>query len=118
MTGNFETGKPTEAQIAALVELVRYLRGKYGDLTVIGHKDVMPTACPGRNFPWAELRKRLEGTNMADKWKKDLMSDLMAARLVNDYSDPDEPAPKWWVAAVVLNLYSRMFEELKKREGK
>lgn len=60
----------------------------------------------------------LEGKPMADKWKKDLMSDLMAARLVNDYSDPDEPAPKWWIAAVVLNLYSRMFEELKKREGK
>lgn len=118
LTGDFTKHPPAEQQMLALVELIKYLRGKYGNLSVIGHKDVMATACPGHMFAWTELHKRLEGTNMADKWKKDLMSGLMAARLVNDYSDPDEPAPKWWIAAVVLNLYSRMFEELKKREGK
>lgn len=61
LTGNFETGKPTAAQMESLVWLLRdYLFPKYGQLQVMGHKDVMATACPGRNFPWAELRKRLE----------------------------------------------------------
>ena len=61
LTGNFETGKPTTAQMDSLVWLLtQYLEPKYGKLQVIGHKDVMATACPGRNFPWAELRERLE----------------------------------------------------------
>ena len=28
-------------------------------LEVVGHSDVGATACPGRQFPWAELRRRL-----------------------------------------------------------
>lgn len=61
LTGNFEYDKPTEAQLDSLVWLItQYLEPKYGKLQVIGHKDVMATACPGRNFPWDELRKRLE----------------------------------------------------------
>ena len=61
LTGNFEYDKPTEAQLDSLVWLItQYLEPKYGKLQVIGHKDVMATACPGRNFPWEELRKRLE----------------------------------------------------------
>ena len=28
-------------------------------LAVVGHSDVGATACPGRQFPWAELRRRL-----------------------------------------------------------
>jgi len=70
LTGNFETGKPTAAQIESLVWLLKdYLQPKYGQLTVIGHKDVMATACPGRNFPWEELRERLEDDEMAVETK-------------------------------------------------
>lgn len=87
LTGNFETGRPTEAQIASLAELVRYLRSKYGDLSVIGHKDVMATACPGKNFPWAELRERLEDGEVIYKtindvpdWGKPLVQKLIARK--------------------------------------
>ena len=103
LTGNFETGQPTEAQIAALVELVRYLRGKYGDLAVIGHKDVMPTACPGKNFPWAELNKRLEGTTV-EEWKLDIVAKAKQAGLITDDHNPNETASKWFVLAMGLNL--------------
>jgi N-acetyl-anhydromuramyl-L-alanine amidase AmpD len=85
LTGNFETGKPTAAQIESLVWLLKdYLQPKYGPLTVIGHKDVMATACPGRNFPWDELRKRLEDDDMIYKtlndvpdWGKPLVKKLI-----------------------------------------
>ncbi len=60
LTGNFETGKPTAAQMDSLASLIKDLRSRYGNLAVIGHKDVMATACPGRNFPWADLKRRLE----------------------------------------------------------
>lgn len=85
LTGNFEYDKPTEAQMDSLVWLItQYLEPKYGKLQVIGHKDVMATACPGRNFPWAELRERLEDDEMTYKtfndvpdWGKPLVKKLM-----------------------------------------
>ena len=85
LAGNFEAGKPTPAQMDALVWLLRdYLMPKYGKLSVIGHRDVMQTACPGRNFPWAELRERLEDDEMVYKtindvpdWGKQLVKKLM-----------------------------------------
>ena len=73
LTGNFEYDKPTEAQLDSLVWLItQYLEPKYGKLQVMGHKDVMATACPGRNFPWAELRARLEDDEMIYKTVNDV----------------------------------------------
>lgn len=108
LTGNFETGKPTEAQLNSLVELIKYLRSKYGDLDVMGHRNVAATACPGKNFPWMELKKRLEGNPLTEDWKKNLMSDAMASGLVSEYHDPDQPAPKWFVVAMLLNLKKQL----------
>lgn len=103
LTGNFEIGAPATAQVVALVELIKDLRNRYGNLTVIGHKDVMATACPGRNFPWDELRKRLEGTQVADQWKLDIIAKAKAAELITVDHDPDAPASKWFVLQVILN---------------
>lgn len=103
LIGRFEQYAPNESQIAALVELIRDLEARYGDLKIIGHRDVMPTACPGRLFPWAELNKRLEGKIVED-WKLEIMKEAEGKKLVTlgDHK-PDEPAPKWFVLAVVLN---------------
>lgn len=109
LTGNFETGKPTAAQMDSLVWLLKsYLFPKYGQLNVIGHKDVMATACPGRNFPWSDLKKRLEGKPMPEVpvWKTNIMKDAEKAGLIDPKAGhaPDEPATKWFVLAVCLNL--------------
>jgi N-acetylmuramoyl-L-alanine amidase len=73
LTGNFEYDKPTEAQLDSLVWLItQYLEPKYGKLQVMGHKDVMATACPGKNFPWEELRARLEDDEMIYKTLNDV----------------------------------------------
>ncbi len=102
LTGNFETGKPTAAQMDSLVWLLKeYLFPRYGAKPVIGHKDVMATACPGRNFPWAELRKRLEEAEM---WKGKIIDDALAAGLITERHKPDETATKWFVLAVMLNF--------------
>lgn len=50
--GNFEIAKPTDAQIESLSYLVGWVAEKY-DLEctadhIIGHRDLMSTACPGR----------------------------------------------------------------------
>lgn len=52
--GNFEIGEPTPAQIESLALLLANLCTDY-DLpidreTIVGHRELMPTACPGRNL--------------------------------------------------------------------
>ena len=58
LCGNFEFVKPTVAQIESAAYLIGWLCEKYGltpnDETVVGHRDLMPTACPGY-FAYEEL---------------------------------------------------------------
>ena len=53
--GNFETETMGEAQKNAGAELVEYLKKKYSINTVVRHKDLAATACPGKNFPFEEI---------------------------------------------------------------
>jgi len=85
LTGNFEIGAPATAQITALASLIKDLRGRYGNLAVIGHRDVMATACPGRNFPWAELRARLEDDDeMAVETKIKVNGQVLTGYILKD----------------------------------
>lgn len=54
--GNFENEKMPYAQIKAGKELVSYLKGVYPDAEVKRHKDFYATACPGKNFPFKEIK--------------------------------------------------------------
>lgn len=63
LTGNFEKRVPTTAQMDALVWLVGDIRHRLGQqITVVRHRDVAATACPGRLFPWDGLMEKLSGT--------------------------------------------------------
>ncbi len=69
--GNFETDVMSDAQKNAIIELVNYLKGKYGISKVIRHKDVNATACPGKNYPFneivnAKVTKPVENTTKVD----------------------------------------------------
>lgn len=52
--GNFEIAEPTDAQIESLAMLLANVCHDYGlpidEDHVIGHRDLMPTACPGTNL--------------------------------------------------------------------
>lgn len=52
--GNFNLAEPTEAQINALPMLIADICDAYGliasDSVVMGHRDLMATACPGDNL--------------------------------------------------------------------
>lgn len=108
LIGNFEMGHPTDKQMASLAWLIKDIWLRYPGISVIGHKDVQATACPGRNFPWDELRKRLEEKQMSEvpAWKTNIMKDAEKAGLIDPKAGhkPDEPATKWSVLAVCLNL--------------
>ena len=55
--GNFENETMTAVQLKAGKELVSYLKGLYPDAEVKRHKDFQSTACPGKNFPFEDIRK-------------------------------------------------------------
>jgi len=63
LVGDFTRRQPTSAQMDSLVALVDELRRYYRIPPdhIIRHRDVSGkrTACPGNDFPWAELRRRL-----------------------------------------------------------
>ena len=44
-----------KAQLEAGKELVAYLKDKYKITKVVGHRDLMATSCPGKNFPFDEI---------------------------------------------------------------
>ena len=62
LVGNFEEGdKPTKRQIKSLIRVVNYLSQKY-DIplsSIVMHKEVHDTACPGKNFPYKKLMDSL-----------------------------------------------------------
>ena len=50
LSGNFEIEKPTDNQLKSLSELLQHLKQKYGNVQVVGHRDLNATACPGKNL--------------------------------------------------------------------
>jgi N-acetyl-anhydromuramyl-L-alanine amidase AmpD len=61
LVGNFDVTHPSEAQMASLARLVKFLMARY-DIPrsrIYGHGQLKPTDCPGRNFNYNDLWRRL-----------------------------------------------------------
>jgi hypothetical protein len=58
LVGNFEQTYPTRRQRQSLIKLVRFLQQRYNVPTnqIRGHRDIEPTACPGKNFSMSRLK--------------------------------------------------------------
>lgn len=98
--GNFQTDIMPDAQKFALADLVSWLRFVYPEAKVVGHKEMMATSCPGQNYPLEELK---EEKKMVEAWKQTIIDEALQKGLITEPHEPDEPAPKWFVLAVVLN---------------
>lgn len=84
LTGNFETGVPTNAQLESLAQLIKDVWTRYPGISVIGHKDVQSTACPGRLFPWDKLKLRLEDDEMATEAKIKVNGQVLIGYILSD----------------------------------
>lgn len=92
--GNFENETMSNVQKNSLIELVSYIKGKYGISKVQRHKDVGSTACPGRNYPFDEIAtaktsSQNTSTNVCDgnpiiKSIQTKLNDLYKVNLVAD----------------------------------
>lgn len=101
--GNFsELTQMPAAQYNAGVALIREALRMYGDLEILGHKDVYPTSCPGSYFPLTKMKaitlkgKEEEEVNRYEKLSdipndfgfRDVIETLMNAKIINgDGSD-------------------------------
>ncbi|RXI73901.1 peptidoglycan recognition protein family protein [Clostridium tetani] len=54
--GNYMVEHMPLAQKNSLIELIKYLCGKYGIKEIYGHGELNSTNCPGRNYPIDEIR--------------------------------------------------------------
>ena len=56
LTGNFETQEPTSAQLETLRVLLNSMKRRYPGATIVGHRDLTTTLCPGRNLmAWLKM---------------------------------------------------------------
>lgn len=66
--GNYETEKTMpNAQKKAIKELLTYLKGKYPNAGIKGHKEVGATGCPGRYYPFDEMKNHWIKNESEDK---------------------------------------------------
>lgn len=65
--GNFETEHMSGEQREAGAELVADIVSRFPGISVVCHRDVNATACPGRNFPAEEIK---EGYMSYQKFKE------------------------------------------------
>lgn len=87
--GNFETEAMGQRQFDAGVELLSDIRERYPDLTVYGHRDLNATACPGRNFPMAELKEESEMAKLTQEefnTMANIWLQTLASRTPGDWS--------------------------------
>ncbi len=54
--GDFERESMPPQQWRAILELVRELKKTYPQARVVGHRDLMATACPGKYYPLQEIK--------------------------------------------------------------
>ncbi|MEN6326015.1 MAG: peptidoglycan recognition family protein [Syntrophomonas sp.] len=116
LAGDFMAAAPTDSQIRALLELIVWLKDYYpvhsgSALDVKLHREVAATECPGILFPWEQIKPAMVGPVVKDKggstvedWKSKIMIQAKEAGLIRDDHDPDDPAPKWFVLAVALQV--------------
>lgn len=63
--GNYMKETMPTAQYNAGIDLIKYLRGKYGNLPIYGHKELLATECPGSKFPLADFKNLKENEEKA-----------------------------------------------------
>ncbi len=109
-------GDLTEAQYQASLWLHKHLVKKHNisvdNNHIIGHfniDSVNRPNCPGPKFPWTRLFSDLKGSEEVPEWKQKIMDRAHSLGLIDkSLHKPDETASKWFVLAVILNLYDKL----------
>lgn len=75
--GNFENDKMSAAQINAGIKIVEFLMEKFPNATLVRHCDLGATLCPGKNFPFEEIKRgHSKKEEKAEKTKLESANDI------------------------------------------
>lgn len=87
---NHDTVMPT-AQYNALLKLVEWLKGKFPNAQIIGHKELFNTACPGQYFPLDEI-KNMQSLEMPN------LDITQSIKILNEHNIIKDP--RYWLENV------------------
>ena len=87
--GNFEEETMPAIQQQAIVQLIAYLKGKYGTLEITRHRDHDATACPGKNYPFDAIVAGIVADGTGDPSPTDgLVRDFQQAAMADGIALP------------------------------
>lgn len=121
--GNFETNSMPQEQENAIVELLAMALARYPGVEVVGHRDVNPTACPGRNYPFERIVSRAKETlkmgkfvDTAGHFAEEDIEEAREAGIVNGRTevefDPDSPITRAESVAIVMRNRRHLIAEI------
>ena len=110
--GNYEADKkmPT-AQLNAGRELISYLRGAYPSADVKMHKSFVSTACPGKYFPFEEIKRGAKNVKKELTTANDITWELSQMIRIDDIDGfraaleraQKENSPLYWGLRKIVN---------------
>ena len=65
LVGNFMVDNVPSDMLDVLVDLIKDIRKRHGDIFAGGHGDFNATSCPGDKFPMAKLQEMLKGDSIS-----------------------------------------------------
>jgi len=104
IVGNYDKENLPSSLYLKLIELIKNIRSRYGDLPLAKHSDYANKTCPGLNFPFEQL---LKDVNVKEplKWKVEGLNNL------SDIVDKpywinklDDPMPAWAVFNILFRI--------------
>lgn len=81
--GDYTAQSMPKAQLEAGKELVAYLKDKYKITKVKGHRDLMATSCPGKNFPFNDIASAYKNNT-----KENLVLSFQKAAIADGFKFP------------------------------
>lgn len=117
--GDYEIEQMPAVQWQAILNLVNELKTVYRSIQVVGHKELNPTACPGKNYPLEQIKAGI-GPNIRqevsalfkdvpdDHWAKGSIERVTQLGLLKGDPqgnfNPDAPLTRAQMAAILDRL--------------
>lgn len=71
---------------------------------ILKHSNIVPTNCPGKNFPFEELKRRVE-ENLKTDWKEEAIKFIKEKNWIKNNHKPTEIVDFGTLAQVLKNFY-------------
>ncbi|MDI6860401.1 MAG: peptidoglycan recognition family protein [Caldisericia bacterium] len=71
---------------------------------ILRHCDIVPTNCPGRNFPFEELKERVQ-SNLNSSWREEAIKFIKEKNWIKNDHKPTEIVDLGTLAQILKNFY-------------